>query len=95
MFQCLLLDGPNEDLRILVDIVEGENNGAKGGRTWRIKPYVKNVSNNIMKTIRGEAPLWACCDISESQKLLNYAPVIGFPGMGDPGDTGRNRNFLH
>ena len=26
---------------------------------------------------------------------LHNAPVIGFPGMGDPGDTGRNRNFLH
>ena len=25
---------------------------------------------------------------------LIYAPVIGFPGMGDPGDTGRNHNFL-
>ena len=24
-----------------------------------------------------------------------YAPVIGFPGMGDPRDTGGNRNFLH
>ena len=24
-----------------------------------------------------------------------YAAAIGFPGMGDPGDTGRNRNLLH
>ena len=36
------------------------------------------------------------CRKPEKELVIEtYVPVIGFPGMGDPGDTGRNRNFLH
>ena len=54
----------------------------------------------LVSTI-GSQDAWFCrlSDIKAKHKLNRIfintnAPVIGFPGMGDPGDTGRNRNFL-